>query len=114
MIGYDMTSNDPAEWGAAGKQQPAGPGTPVAAAAGPAPGRGNSIILIGGGKPRQSPDPSQPGGRSPDTLVCDRIGNKKTRPGEWPARTAPRPPARGNLTGMPGHDELCDAARLCR
>ena len=91
MIGYDMTSNDPAEWGAAGKQQPAGPGTPVAAAAGPAPVRENSIILIGGDKRGNAPDPSKPVVQSRDILVYDVIGNKWTHQGEWPVGIATAP-----------------------
>lgn len=91
MIGYDMTSNDPAEWGAASKQPLAGPGTPVAAAAGPAPVRENSILLIGGDKRGNTPDPSSPVAQSRDILVYDVIENKWTHQGEWPVGIATAP-----------------------
>ena len=80
MIGYDMTSKDPSKWGSSGRQQLAGPGMPVAAAAGPAPVRENSILLIGGDKRGNSPDPSRPVVQSRDILVYDVIGNTWLRP----------------------------------
>lgn len=61
--------------------QLAGPGMPVAAAAGPAPVRENSILLIGGDKRGNSPDPSRPVAQSRDILVYDVIGNTWTRRG---------------------------------
>ena len=91
MIGYDMTSKDPSKWGSSGKQQLAGPGMPVAAAAGPAPVRENSILLIGGDKRGNSPAPSRPVAQSRDILVYDVIGNTWTRQGEWPVGIATVP-----------------------
>ena len=91
MIGYDMTSKDPSKWGSSGRQQLAGPGMPVAAAAGPAPVRENSILLIGGDKRGNSPDPSRPVAQSRDILVYDVIGNTWTRQGEWPVGIATVP-----------------------
>ena len=92
MIGYDMTSNDPAEWGAAGKQQPAGPGTPVAAAAGPAPVRENSIILIGGDKRGNAPDPSPWCSPATSWFMTSSETNGRTR-GSGPSASPPRPPS---------------------
>ena len=91
MIGYDMTDKDPSKWGSSGRQQLAGPGMPVAAAAGPAPVRENSILLIGGDKRGNSPDPSRPVAQSRDILVYDVIGNTWTRQGEWPVGIATAP-----------------------
>lgn len=91
MIGYDMTSKDPSKWGSSGRQQLAGPGMPVAAAAGPAPVRENSILLIGGDKRGNSPAPSRPVAQSRDILVYDVIGNTWTRQGEWPVGIATVP-----------------------
>ena len=91
MIGYDMTSKDPSKWGSSGRQQLAGPGMPVAAAAGPAPVRENSILLIGGDKRGNSPAPSRPVVQSRDILVYDVIGNTWTRQGEWPVGIATVP-----------------------
>ena len=91
MIGYDMTDKEPSKWGSAGRQQPAGPGMPVAAAAGPAPVRENSILLIGGDKRGNTPDPATPVAQSRDILVYDVIGNTWTRQGEWPVGIATAP-----------------------
>lgn len=67
-------------------------GNAVAAAAGPAPVRENSILLIGGDKPRQLAGPG-PGlvAQSRDILVYDVIGNTWTRQGEWPVGIATVP-----------------------
>lgn len=91
LIDYNMTSNTPSEWGAMSKEPLAGPGTPVAAAAGPAPVRENSILLIGGDKRGNTPDASRPVVQSRDILSYDVIKNKWTHEGEWPVGIATAP-----------------------
>lgn len=91
LIDYNMTSNTPSEWGAMSKEPLAGPGTPVAAAAGPAPVRENSILLIGGDKRGNTPDASRPIVQSRDILSYDVIKNKWTHEGEWPVGIATAP-----------------------
>ena len=53
--------------------------------------RENSIILIGGDKRGNTPDPSKPVAQSRDILVYDVIGNKWTHQGEWPVGIATAP-----------------------
>ena len=53
--------------------------------------RENSIILIGGDKRGNAPDPSKPVVQSRDILVYDVIGNKWTHQGEWPVGIATAP-----------------------
>ena len=53
--------------------------------------RENSILLIGGDKRGNSPDPSRPVAQSRDILVYDVIGNTWTRQGEWPVGIATAP-----------------------
>lgn len=91
LIDYNMTSNNPSEWGAMSKQPLAGPGTPVAAAAGPAPVRENAILLIGGDKRGNTPDASRPVVQSRDILAYDVIKNTWTHEGEWPVGIATAP-----------------------
>lgn len=90
LIDYDMGSKDPAQWGRM-KQQRTGPGTTVAAAAGPAPVRENTIILIGGDKRGNTPDPSSPVVQSRDILTYDIIKDEWSRQGEWPVGIATAP-----------------------
>lgn len=90
LISYDMSSNTPDEWGST-KQELTGPGTPVAAAAGPAPVLENTIILIGGDKRGNAPDPSRPVVQSRDILGYDVIHNEWNHLGEWPVGIATAP-----------------------
>lgn len=90
IISYDMSSNTPDEWGKT-KKELTGPGTPVAAAAGPAPVLENTIILIGGDKRGNAPDPSVPVVQSRDILGYDVIHNEWSRLGEWPVGIATAP-----------------------
>lgn len=91
LVDYNMTSNNPSEWGAMSKEPLAGPGTPVAAAAGPAPVRENAILLIGGDKRGNTPDASRPVVQSRDILAYDVVKNKWTHEGEWPVGIATAP-----------------------
>lgn len=96
LIDYDLGSTNPAEWGRMKKER-TGPGTPVAAAAGPAPVKENTIILIGGDKRGNSPDPSRPVMQSRDILAYDIVKDEWSRLGEWPAGIATAPAVtRGN------------------
>lgn len=96
MIDYDMGSKDPAEWGRMKKQR-TGPGTAVAAAAGPAPVKENTIILIGGDKRGNTPDLSRPVVQSRDILAYDIIKDEWTSQGTWPVGIATAPTiTRGN------------------
>ena len=66
-------------------------GQTAACRTGTAPVRENSIILIGGDKRGNAPDPSKPVVQSRDILVYDVIGNKWTHQGEWPVGIATAP-----------------------
>lgn len=90
IISYNMRSANPSEWGET-DQKLTGPGMPVAAAAGPAPVRENTIILIGGDKRGNSPDPARPVVQSRDILGYDVIRNEWSRLGEWPVGIATAP-----------------------
>ena len=96
LIDYDLGSTNPAEWGKTKKER-TGPGTPGAAAAGPAPVKENTIILIGGDKRGNSPAPSSPVVQSRDILAYDIVKDEWSRLGEWPAGIATAPAVtRGN------------------
>lgn len=90
MFDYDMGAKNPDEWGKS-KQQRTGPGTTVAAAAGPAPVRENCIILIGGDKRGNMPDASKPVVQSSDILVYDILHDSWSRQGSWPVGVATAP-----------------------
>ena len=69
----------------------------MAAAAGPAPVKENTIILIGGDKRGNSPAPSSPVVQSRDILAYDIVKDEWSRLGEWPAGIATAPAVtRGN------------------
>lgn len=90
MIDYDMGSKNPEEWGKRKKAR-TGPGMEVAAAAGPAPVRENTIILIGGDKRGNTPDPSAPVVQSNAILAYDIINDQWSDQGTWPVGIATAP-----------------------
>lgn len=91
VVSYDISSKNSAEWGANSKDCAALPG-PVAAAAGPAPVREDTIVLIGGDKRGNSPAPNAPVVQSNEILTYHVIDNKWEKSSiSWPVGIATAP-----------------------
>ncbi len=88
VMSYDMSDKDPANWGAADKLN--GPGLKIAAAAGPAPVRENTLLLIGGDV-RANKAADAPVEQSKDILAYDIIKNEWSHAGQWPVGIATVP-----------------------
>lgn len=91
IISYDVSSKDSAEWGKKQGLNLQKLEKPVAAAVGPAPVRENTLVLIGGDKRGNTPDPATPVVQSDDVLGFNLITGKWTPLGKWPVGIATAP-----------------------
>ncbi len=89
MLSYDMSDKDPTKWGKEVAKLN-GPGFKVAAAAGPAPVRENTILLIGGDV-RANKAADAPVVQSNEIWAYDIINNSWNKQGTWPVGIATAP-----------------------